>query len=106
MLVTHDPLDAMVLADRLVVIEDGLIVQSGTPAEIGRQPRTDYVARLVGLNLYRGVADEDGVDLPDGGHLTADEEVRGDVFVAFPPSAVAIHRSRPEGSPRNVGRSP
>ena len=49
--VTHDPLDAMVLADRLVVLEDGRVVQEGTPAGGRRAPRTDYVARLVGLNL-------------------------------------------------------
>ena len=53
-LVTHDPLDAMVLADRLVVIEDGRVVQDGTPSDIARHPRTDYIAQLVGLNLYRG----------------------------------------------------
>ncbi|WP_436975685.1 hypothetical protein [Nonomuraea angiospora] len=56
-LVTHDPLDAMVLADRLIIIENSAVVQQGTPAEVARHPRTDYVARLVGLNLYRGVAD-------------------------------------------------
>jgi molybdate transport system ATP-binding protein len=56
-LVTHDPLDAMVLADRLVVIEDGRIVQEGTPADIARHPRTDYIAHLVGLNLYKGRAE-------------------------------------------------
>lgn len=54
MLVTHDPLDAMVLADRLVVIEHGRIVQEGAPSDIARHPRTDYIAQLVGLNLYRG----------------------------------------------------
>ncbi len=37
-LVTHDPLDAMVLADRLVVIEDGRVVQDGTPSEVSRRP--------------------------------------------------------------------
>lgn len=53
-LVTHDPLDAMVLADRLVVVEDGRVVQEGAPSDIARHPRTDYIAQLVGLNLYRG----------------------------------------------------
>src|SRR6185312_8120809 len=48
-LVTHDPVDAMALADRVVVVEDGGVVQAGTPAEVSRHPRTDYVARLVGL---------------------------------------------------------
>src|SRR6266853_2268449 len=50
LLVTHDPLEALVLADQLIVLEGGRIVQEGTPAQIARQPRTDYVARLVGLN--------------------------------------------------------
>lgn len=53
-LVTHDPLDAMVLADRLVVVEHGEVVQEGAPSHIARHPRTDYIAQLVGLNLYRG----------------------------------------------------
>lgn len=102
-IVTHDALDAMVLADRIVVIEAGHPVQDGSPAEIVRRPRTDYVARLAGLNLYRGNADADGhVTLVDGGRLTVDDRVAGDVFVAFPPSAVAVHRERPSGSPRNV----
>ena len=56
LLVTHDPLEAMVMTDRLLVIEDGRIVQEGSPAEVARRPATQYVARLVGLNLYAGHA--------------------------------------------------
>jgi molybdate transport system ATP-binding protein len=56
-LVTHDPVDAMALADRVVVVEDGRAVQTGTPAEVSRRPRTDYVARLVGLSLLPGTGD-------------------------------------------------
>ncbi|MEU1505855.1 ABC transporter ATP-binding protein [Kitasatospora sp. NPDC005748] len=101
-LVTHDPLDAMVLADRLVVIEDGREVQSGSPAEIARRPRTDYIARLVGLNLYQGLADGRRVTLVDGTELATSEELTGPAFVAFPPAAVTLHRERPHGSARNV----
>ncbi|MEV7024221.1 ABC transporter ATP-binding protein [Kitasatospora sp. NPDC093558] len=101
-IVTHDPLDAMVLADRLVVIEDGREVQSGTPAEIARRPRTDYIARLVGLNLYQGRADGRRVELADGTVLATTEELTGPAFVAFPPSAVTLHRERPDSSARNV----
>ena len=101
-LVTHDPLDAMVLADRLVVIEDGHVVQRGTPGEVARAPRTEYVARLVGLNLFRGMAHGFLVTLTDGGSVHLAEPADGDVFVAFAPSAVALHRHRPDGSsPRN-----
>ncbi|MFG3437136.1 ABC transporter ATP-binding protein [Nonomuraea sp. NPDC047897] len=100
-LVTHDPLDAMVLADRLIVIENGAVVQEGAPSEVARRPRTDYVARLVGLNLYRGAADGARVkvgELP----LSTCEGLDGPAFVAFPPTAVALYRTRPDGSPRNL----
>jgi molybdate transport system ATP-binding protein len=112
-LVTHDALDAMVLADRVVVIERGRVVQTGVPAEVARTPKTEYVARLVGLNLYRGRVFAGGaagaaVRLDSGGQLTAgghpgDREE--DVFVAIAPSAVALFRNRPGGSPRNAWRA-
>lgn len=97
-LVTHDPLDAMVLADRLVVVEEGRVVQEGTPADIARRPRTDYIAQLVGLNLYRGHADGHAVRLDTGPAITTTDILSGPVFVAFPPSAVTLHRDRPTGS--------
>ena len=104
-LVTHDPLDAMVLADHLVVVEDGHVVQEGAPSHIARRPRTDYIAHLVGLNLYRGRAEGHTVRLDDGAAITAGEELTGPVFVAFPPSAVTLHRERPTGSSaRNLWR--
>jgi molybdate transport system ATP-binding protein len=101
LLVTHDPLDALVLADRLVIIEDGRIVQEGDAATITARPRTDYVARLVGLNLYRGTADGHTVRIDDL-TLTVVDSVHGEAFVAFPPAAVALHLHRPDGSPRNT----
>ncbi|WP_155056752.1 ABC transporter ATP-binding protein [Streptomyces blattellae] len=104
-LVTHDPLDAMVLADRLVVIEHGRIVQEGTPSDIARRPRTDYIAQLVGLNLYKGQAAGHTVQLDSGPAITTTEDLAGPVFVAFPPSAVTLHRDRPTGSSaRNLWR--
>src|SRR5690606_23397225 len=102
LLVTHDPLDAMVLADRVVVVEDGRVVQEGDAAEITRRPRTDYVARLAGLNLYRGTGDGGHVVLPGGVALAVADPVTGPAFVAFPPTAVALFRTRPDGSPRNT----
>jgi len=104
-LVTHDPLDAMVLADRLIVVEHGRVVQQGSPAEIARRPRTDYVARLVGLNLYQGLADGHTVRTGSGPTLTTTERLDGPVFVAFPPAAVTLHRDRPDSSARNAFRA-
>jgi molybdate transport system ATP-binding protein len=104
LLVTHDPLEALVLADRLIVLEGGRIVQEGTPARIARQPATDYVAKLVGLNLYAGRADGAQVKLDGGGDFTvADHGQQGDVLVAVRPSAVVVSTERPEhGSARNT----
>ena len=73
-LVTHDPVDAMALADRVVVVEDGRVVQTGTPVEVSRRPRTDYVARLVGLSLLPGTGEGRSVRLDGGGVVAVAEE--------------------------------
>src|SRR5205823_4800420 len=57
--ITHDPLEAVALADRLVILESGRVVQTGSPAEVTRRPRSRYVADLVGVNLFRGIATGD-----------------------------------------------
>ena len=102
LLVTHDPLEAMALADRLVVLEGGRVTQRGRPAEVSERPRSGYVAELVGVNLYRGQADGAAVELAGGGRLIATGDHRGEVFAAVHPRAVALHRRVPEGTPRNV----
>ena len=68
LLVTHDPSDAFLLADRLFVIENGRITQAGTPDEIRRAPATPYVAALAGTNLYVGAAADGSVLLGDHDH--------------------------------------
>ncbi len=55
--VTHDPLDALLLAGRVAVLEAGRVTQAGSVAELTSHPRTRYVADLIGTNLLRGVAD-------------------------------------------------
>jgi molybdate transport system ATP-binding protein len=101
-LVTHDPVEASVLADRLVVMEDGRRVQSGTPGEVTERPRSRYVADLVGVNLLRGNADHGLVRLNGGATIAAAGAATGEVFAVIHPRAVALHRAHPEGSPRNV----
>jgi molybdate transport system ATP-binding protein len=101
-LVTHDPVDAMALADRVVVVEQGQVVQAGTPAEVNSRPRTDYVARLAGLSLLSGRGEGRTVQLDGGGVVAVAEEAVGAVFAAVRPESVALYLSRPDGSPRNV----
>jgi molybdate transport system ATP-binding protein len=114
--VTHDPLEALVLADRILVLEGGRIVQEGAPAEVARRPATEYVARLMGLNLYPGVlADVTAgrVEIDGGGQFFAAGHDPEDgveavpagtgMLVALAPAAIALHLDRPgPGSPRNV----
>ena len=102
LVVTHDPLEAAMLADRLVVMENGRLVQTGTPAEVTERPRSQYVADLVGVNLLRGQADHGSVRISDDSVIAAAAAESGDVFAVIHPRAVALHLRRPEGSPRNA----
>lgn len=102
LVVTHDPLEAVALADRLIVMEKGRLVQTGTPAEVTERPRSQYVADLVGVNLLRGEAQHGFVKVSSGSVVLAASAESGDVFAVIHPRAVSIHRKRPEGSPRNV----
>jgi molybdate transport system ATP-binding protein len=102
LLVTHDPLEAMTLADRIVILEHGRVTQTGTPVQVSARPRSRYVAELVGINLYRGQAAGHTITLAGGATLVAADDHHGEVFAAVHPHAVALHRRAPEGTPRNV----
>ena len=78
LLVTHDAIDALTLADRVLVLESGRVAQVGPPAEVAAQPHTPHVARLVGLNLVSDGAEQ----------------------VAFTPDAVVVSLAEPAGSSR------
>lgn len=103
-LVTHDPLEAMALADRLIVLENGMIVQSGTPAEVTARPRSRFVADLAGVNLLRGHGRGDHIELVGGATIAAPEAGDGDVYAVIHPRAVALYLDKPQGTPRNVWR--
>ena len=102
LVVTHDPVDAMALAERLVVLEHGRVTQAGPITEVTTRPRSAWVAQLVGLNLFRGRAGDGQLVLPDGSALTLAGDVRGPSFALVHPRAVTLHRRRPEGSARNA----
>ena len=104
LLVTHDPVDVNLLADRLVVLEEGKVVQQATPAEVRRSPRSAYVAAFAGRNYVRARVDAGQITV-DGstvGLQTSDTSVSGAALVTIAPSAIALHQERPVGSPRNV----
>jgi molybdate transport system ATP-binding protein len=101
--VTHDPVDAAVLADDVIVLDEGRVTQYGTPAMITARPRSPWVADLVGTNLYRGDARDNVLVIASGGAIASATAVEnGPAFAVVHPRAVALHRHRPDGTPRNV----
>ncbi|MGW1652457.1 ABC transporter permease [Streptomyces atratus] len=104
LIVTHDPVEAISLADRVLVLEDGRTLQDAPPSEVTRHPRSPWVARMMGRNAWPGTSAEDGLLFPGGGRLLiADPLPAGTPALAvIAPEAVSVHRDKPGGSPRNI----
>ena len=131
LLVTHDVLDLTALAEDVVVLERGRVVEQGPTARVLSAPRSDFVARLTGTAALTGVVDGEaeapGLRLPSGRVIhgrpyegpTEDgtparsgqgrQEDQSEVLrpgapgiALVPPDAVALYREAPHGSPRNV----
>jgi molybdate transport system ATP-binding protein len=101
-LVTHDPLDAIALASRVVILEGGQVSQTGTIEDVTTRPMSRYVADLIGLNLLRGEADGRTIAIAgSGAEVAVAEPSTGAVYVLIHPHSVALHATRPDGSPRN-----
>jgi molybdate transport system ATP-binding protein len=97
LVVTHDALDVLALADRVVVLEDGSVAQTGTYDEMTARPRSSYVADLMGVNLFRGTATGPIVELTDHeGRFKTAEPLNGPVNVMIRPDVIVLHRERPE----------
>lgn len=104
-IITHDILDALMLADRVIVLEDGRITEEGPTREVLEKPRSRFAAGLAGLNLMTGTVTPAGITTAQGqvvaGHHD-DTAVPGQDGVAvFPPSAVSVFLTEEHGSPRN-----
>lgn len=103
-LVTHDVLDAVLLADRVAIVEEGRLVEEGPTTQVLSRPTSSFAARIAGLNLVRGTASGSAVvsstmrieGLADEPLVTGEDAV-----AVFSPSAVSVFRERPVGSPRN-----
>lgn len=104
-IVTHDVIDALAIADSAVVIDGGRVVESGPVRRVLTTPRSDFAARLAGVNLISGTVTAPGVlTTPWGTSLSGcgDVETGSPAVAVFAPSAVAVYVDRPHGSPRNV----
>ncbi|MFD6910670.1 ABC transporter permease [Streptomyces virginiae] len=104
LIVTHDPVEAVSLADRVLVLADGRALQDAPPAEVTRHPRSPWVARMLGRNAWPGTASADGLTLAAGGRLVVAEALPegAKALAIIAPEAVSVYTDRPGGSPRNV----
>jgi molybdate transport system ATP-binding protein len=102
-LVTHDPIDAYALADRVVIVESGRVVQSGTLDAVTAHPRSRYVADLVGVNLVAGMISS-GVLIGDAGiRVVVADAADGPALAVIRPHSIVVTRDAPTGSStRNV----
>jgi molybdate transport system ATP-binding protein len=104
-MVTHDLLDALAIADRVIVIDGGRVVESGPVRAVLAAPRSDFAARIAGVNLVAGVIAESGMLQTHWGACISgigDPPAGAEAVALFPPAAVAVHLEPPHGSPRNV----
>jgi len=105
LLVTHDLIDALSLADRVIVLDAGRIVEDGPTRTVLTQPRSPFAARIAGVNLITGTAEAHCLLTPNGarihGLLDATCVAGQHAVAVFSPAAVAVHLTPPTGSPRN-----
>ena len=109
LLVTHDPVDAYALADRVVILEGGRVAQTGTLADVTAQPRSRYIADLVGVNLFVGNGRRTAPSPPPpAARIVPAERVDGPAFAVIQPHAVALYLTPPTAVPATSGppRSP
>ncbi|MEX1108772.1 MAG: ABC transporter ATP-binding protein [Dongiaceae bacterium] len=116
-LVTHDQKEALVLSDRVVVMDSGRVVQAGTPAELYDRPATPYVANFIGVSnfVHARIADvSNGMIVAEAGGLSLRVRAEGsraergnNVLLAVRPEKAQLlinGAAAPEGSNRIEGR--
>ena len=102
-LVTHDPVDAYALADRVAILDAGRVVQIGTLAEVTAHPRSRYVADLIGVNLVSGTIADGTLQTISGARVVIADALPGQSFAVIRPHSISLVRDLPAGSsPRNV----
>jgi molybdate transport system ATP-binding protein len=103
LLVTHDPVDAYALADRVAILDAGQIVQVGTLAEVTAHPRSRYVADLVGVNLVAGNVADGVLTTDSGAAVVIADALPGPSFAMIRPHSVTLSRHTVDGvSVRNT----
>lgn len=105
-LVTHDVIDAFTLADRVVVMNEGRVIDNGPTRDVLERPRNAFTAALVALNLLTGVRTATGL-VTSGGvgvSITSDADIPNgaNVGATVEPSAVSVSMEKPSAFGLNV----
>ena len=101
-LVSHNPVEALLIGNEMIVIDGGKIIQKGTPVDVSTQPVNSWVAKFLNLNLLSATAHKFEANIHGGGSLRLAEKWNGEVHISFSSSAVSLYTDPPDGSPRNV----
>ena len=98
LVVTHDQEEALVMADRVAVLNGGRLAQVGTPQELYEHPTSRFVAGFIGeMNFFEGTAVAGGVDVPGLGLLRSETALTGPAVLAVRPERVQLLGTVPEG---------
>tara|TARA_B100000953_G_C17990472_1_gene411912 strand:- start:60 stop:1115 length:1056 start_codon:yes stop_codon:yes gene_type:complete len=101
-LVSHDPIETFLIGEKMLVIDNGKIIQKGTTTEVASQPASSWVAKFLNLNLLSANANGLSARIDGGGSLRLAEQCKGPVNISFSASAISLYLDPPDGSPRNV----
>ena len=91
--VTHDQVEAMTLADRMVVMNEGNVEHVGTPLEVYTKPKTLFTAQFIGspaMNILKGECQSNQIKLSSGATLKANSKHNGEVNVGLRPEDFTI----------------
>lgn len=105
--VTHNQIEAFILADRLAIMKDGTIIQTGSPEQVFHKPKDDFVARFVGFeNLLEGkvLESQGGIAKIDIGGVVVEAvtERVGGCMVGIRPDEIIVSRQPFKSSMRNT----
>lgn len=107
LIVTHDFVDALTLGDQIGVMDQGRIVQIGTPEELLSAPKSRFVADFTGVNFWEGQIQEErknGWKVARVGEVRiyCNSELEGKVLLTFFPSEVRVSLAPPNGPDQNI----
>ena len=98
--VTHDQVEAMTMADRMIVMNSGIAEQIGSPLEVYERPQTLFAAQFIGspaMNIISGTLDAGTLTLENGSKLNTSMNVNGDTKAGIRPEHMVLDPDGPIG---------